>query len=108
MRKLIDRNPDIAWRDEPDQKQAILDALERGEEASEQGWVILMDSGMMHELNLVAGEIWVLADGTRTENDIAEALAEKYDASPEEILFDIKTLLAEFTNNGWLLIKDDI
>lgn len=107
MKKLISRNPDIVWRDEPGQKQAILDALEKGEEASDQGWVILMDAGMMHELNLIAGEIWILADGTRDAKDIAEALTEKYSAPFEEVLNDVDNLVTEFTNNSWLLVKDD-
>jgi GeoRSP system PqqD family protein len=96
------RNPDIVWRDEPEEKQAILEALERGEDSAERGWVILVDRGQMHELNLVAGEIWCLADGTRDTEQIARELSAAYEAPYEEILADVRAFVEGGRRRGWL------
>ena len=52
------RNPDIVWRVEKRRQENVLKALESGEEADDTGTVILLLSGMMHQLNLVGGMIW--------------------------------------------------
>lgn len=96
------RNPEVVWRDEPRAREAILAALEKGEEVGERGWVIVIDGGAMHELNLLAGEIWLLADGTRDAAAIAAALAERYDAPAEEIRADVEAFAADCLRRGWL------
>lgn len=106
MRRVPVRNPDLVWRDEPGEKEAILAALERGEDAAGRGWVILVDRGRMHELNLLAGEIWCLADGSRDEEGIARELASRYDAPQEEILADVREFVASCVPLGWLRIRE--
>ena len=56
MKPLL-RNPDIVWRVERRREEEIVKALERGEDVAERGTVILIISGMMHQLNLVGGRI---------------------------------------------------
>ncbi len=96
------RNPRIAWREEPEERERILAALERGEDAGDRGWVILVDGGLMHRLNLVAGEIWCLADGSRGIREIARILAGRYDAPVEEIERDVERFVEECLRRGWL------
>ena len=76
MSNSVKHNPDMVWRDEPDEKEAILDALERGEDVIDRGWVVIVDGGQIHQLNLIAGEIWCLCDGVRDEAAVAAELAE--------------------------------
>ena len=99
----LQRNPDVVWRDEPDQKREILDALERGEAVADRGWVLVVDGGQMVELNLLAGEIWCLLDGSRDLGAVAAALAEQFDAPLEEIRGDVEELVADFSRRGWLI-----
>ncbi len=101
------RNPEVAWREEPAERDSILEALEAGEDASGRGWVIVVDGGQMHELNLLAGEIWLLADGSRDCGGIAAALAEVYEAPFEEILADVQAFVAEGAEKGWLRLEED-
>ncbi len=106
MSPLLVRNPDVLWRDEPGEKAAILAALDRGEDAAERGWVILVDRGKMHELNLLGGEIWCLADGTRDRETVARELAERYDAPLREILADVDEFVSACVGQGWLAERD--
>jgi GeoRSP system PqqD family protein len=102
MAGFITRNPEIVWRDEPELREAILQAQEQGEDVSERGWVILVEGGEIHELNLLAGEIWCLADGTRDLRSVALEIAERYDAPFEEILSDVEAFVADCVDHGWL------
>ena len=106
MSEVLVRNTDVVWRDEPRAKEAILAALARGEEASERGWVILVDRGQMHELNLIAGEIWCRADGSRDTAAIARELAAVYEAPYEEILADVEVFVRECAPRGWLRVEE--
>ena len=60
------RNPEIVWRVEQRRQAEAIKALEAGEDAAERGTVILLLSGMMHQLNLVGGMIWERCDGQRS------------------------------------------
>lgn len=93
----------MVWRDEPGQKEQILAALERGEEVAERGWVILVDGGQMVELNLLAGEIWCMLDGSRDVGAVVAALAEGFEAPAAEIRGDVEELVADFAQRGWLI-----
>jgi len=106
VKRVLTRNSDVVWRDEPAAKEEILAALGAGEEASDRGWVILVERGQMHELNLIAGEIWCRADGTRDAAEIAEELAVLYDAPCEEILADVEAFVAECAPRGWLRVEE--
>lgn len=106
MTAIPERNPEIAWRDEPGEREKILAAQERGEDVADQSWVLLVDGGEMVNLNLVAGEIWCLADGTRTAGEIAEELAARYEATPDEILGDVEAFLSDCADRGWIVWKE--
>ena len=97
------RNPEVVWRDEPAQKEEILAALARGEDAAERGWVILVDGGQMVELNLLAGEIWRLLDGNRDAAAVARELAENFDAPLDEIRGDVDEFVSDCVQKGWLI-----
>ncbi|WP_025323582.1 pyrroloquinoline quinone biosynthesis peptide chaperone PqqD [Deferrisoma camini] len=103
---VLRRNPSLAWRDEPGARERILAALERGEDVADEGWVILVHAGRMHQLNLLAGEIWLLADGTRDAAAIAAELAGRYDAPADEIREDVEAFVAECLSRGWLVAED--
>lgn len=95
----------IVWREEPAERERILAALDEGADAGDRGWVILIDGGRMHELNLLAGEIWCLADGSRDLDAIARELAERYDAPPDEIRADVEAFVGECVARGWLEVE---
>jgi len=103
MSAPLRRNTDLVWRDEPERRDEILAALERGEEAGGEGWVIVVDGGVIHQLNLLAGDIWLLCDETRDEGAIALALAERYDAPTEEIRSDVDDFVRLCVERGWLI-----
>jgi pyrroloquinoline quinone biosynthesis protein D len=106
MKTIPARNPEVVWRDEPAARDAIYEALERGDDVADQGWVLLVDRGTMHQLNLIGGEIWCLTDGTRDAAAIAALLAERYDAPAGEILSDVEAFLTECAGKGWLRLEE--
>lgn len=97
------RHPDIVWRVERRREEAVVQALEAGEDVSERGTVILILSGMMHQLNLVGGRIWTLCDGSRTTAGIASLLAAEFAADPQELTADVEEFVADLTKRGWLI-----
>jgi len=99
--KLL-RNPEIVWRTEKRREQDIIQAMERGEDVSGRGTVILIISGMMHQLNLVGGRIWALCDGTRSEAEVAAELAGEFEAEAAEIAGDVAEFVQELVERGWL------
>lgn len=50
----------------------------------------------------MGARIWELCDGQRTVREIADALADEYDAAPEEILPDAVELIDELSAEGLL------
>lgn len=106
MNPIPVRNPDVVWREEPEERDDILTALEQGGDVSERGWVVLVEGGRMHELNLMAGEIWCLADGSRDVQAMAQELAARYDAPPEEIVTDVEAFIGECLTKGWMQVRD--
>ncbi|BCR05340.1 hypothetical protein DESUT3_24090 [Desulfuromonas versatilis] len=100
--KALVRNPDIVWRVEKRREEEILKALERGEEVEDRGAVILIISGMMHQLNLVGGRIWALCDGTRDLGQVVEALAEQFEVEREELSGDVAEFVDDLLERGWL------
>lgn len=101
LRPLL-RTPDIVWRVEKRREAETLDALERGEDVAERGTVILLISGMMHQLNLVGGMIWTRCDGTRDKAQIAAELAEEFEVEKEVLAQDVSDFVADLVERGWL------
>ena len=62
MKKLV-RNPDVNWRVESHREAHVREVLEdpsrTGEdaEAEDVGTVTILDSGVMHQLNLLGGDV---------------------------------------------------
>lgn len=102
MKPLV-RNPDIVWRVEKRREEEIVKALERGEDIAERGTVILIISGMMHQLNLVGGRIWSLCDGSRRRADIIDSLAAEFDVAREELAKDVEEFIDDLQQRGWLI-----
>ena len=100
--KLLLRKPDIVWRVEKRREAETQEALERGEDVAERGTVILIISGMMHQLNLVGGMIWSRCDGTRTEQQIIEELAGEFAVDDSVLTEDVHEFIADLLQRGWL------
>jgi len=101
--KPLLRNPDIVWRVERRREEEIVKALELGEDVADRGSVILIISGMMHQLNLVGGRIWSLCDGSRNRGDIVEALATEFDVERTELAADVESFIDDLQQRGWLI-----
>ena len=100
--KNITRNPDIVWREEEEARDDIIAAMERGEDASGEGTTLLIVSGMMHQLNILGGEVWKLSDGTRDEEDIVDSLFEMFDVDRETLTSDVHAFLEDLSGRGWI------
>lgn len=97
------RNPEIVWRVEKRRQQEVLTALEAGEDVDDSGTVILLLSGMMHQLNLVGGLIWQQCDGQKSCAAIAEKLASEFSVDQEEVEADVDEFVKDLMERGWLL-----
>lgn len=104
MNKLL-RHPDIVWRVEKRREAEILKALEAGEDVADRGSVILVISGMMHQLNLVGGEIWSLCDGRRTLNDLVDVLAGEFAVERSVLADDVAEFVNDLLARGWLIYE---
>ncbi len=100
--KKLQRNPDIVWRNEKRRQQAVLERLEAGEEIEDEGTVILLISGMMHQLNLLGGMIWNLCDGTRTIDGIVAELQREFDVDEEVVRADVQAFIDDLIERKWL------
>ncbi len=98
----IRRNPDIIWREEEEAREEALRAMERGGDASGDGTVLLVVSGMMHQLNLLGGEIWKLLDGIDEER-LVDTLAMTFDVDRDTLSRDVRDFLIDLDRRGWLV-----
>jgi hypothetical protein len=64
--------------------------------------VVSPQQGQVRVLNQVGTTVWGLIDGRRTVADLAAALTEQYNVSPEEAGRDLRAFLAELTDRGLL------
>ncbi len=97
------RNPEIVWRVEKRRQAEVLKALETGEDVEDTGTVILLLSGMMHQLNLIGGMIWEQCDGQKTLADIAGELAKEFSVEQTEVESDVAEFVADLAERGWLI-----
>lgn len=100
--KRLCRNPQIVWRVEKGREQKVLEAMERGEDVSDEGTVLLIDAGMMHQLNFVGASVWLQCDGTRTLSEIVDLLAADFDVDREVLAADVEEFVASLVERGWL------
>ena len=98
----IRRNPDIIWREEEEARDEVLRAMARGDDASGDGTVLLVESGMMHQLNLLGGEIWKLLDGIDEER-LVDTLAMIFDVDRDTLSRDVRDFLVDIDKMGWLV-----
>lgn len=97
------RNREIVWRVEKRRQADILDALEAGDEIPDLGTVTLIQSGMMHQLNLVGGMIWERCDGLHTVEQIVNELATEFDVLRADLQEDVDAFIADLAGKGWLV-----
>lgn len=81
----------------------MLKSLEAGEDVDDSGTVILLLSGMMHQLNLVGGLIWQQCDGESSIADIAKALGKEFDVGQAEVTDDVIHFVTDLKERGWLI-----
>lgn len=60
----------------------------------------------LHSLNEVGTDIWRMADGTRTLQQIAQELCEIYDIAPEEALPDVLAFAQELVDKRVAFLYD--
>jgi len=96
------RKESIVWRHEKRREEQILAAAERGEEIADQGTVILVVDGTMHQLNLLGGEIWRRCDGEQSIEQIVADLAREYEVGTDELTRDVTEFVADLQQRGWL------
>lgn len=97
------RNPDIVWRVEKRRQAEVLKALEEGQDIDDSGTVILLQSGMMHQLNLIGGLIWQQCDGQQTLAAIASELAREFSVEQTEVESDVAEFVTGLAERGWLI-----
>jgi len=98
----LQRNTEIVWRVEKRREADVLAAMERDEDVSEHGTVILIASGMMHQLNYVGGRIWALCDGSRSDEELFALLAGEFNVDAAELAADLHEFINDLTNREWL------
>jgi hypothetical protein len=59
------------------------------------GEIFLAGNVEVYKLTEVAAEIWHLADGTRSVDQIATAITERYDVPQDTALRDVRALLSQ-------------
>ena len=98
----LQRNPEIVWRIEKRREADVLAAMERGEDVSEHGTVILIASWMMHQLNFVGGRIWALCDGSGSDEELFATLAGEFQVDPAELSADLTEFINDLIEREWL------
>lgn len=105
MKKLV-RNPEVGWRVEAHREahvQEILDDSSRADEdelAMEVGTVTILAGGVMHQLNLLGGEIWKLCDGDSDRASIVSALLERFDIDAATLQTDVDAFVDDMIQKG--------
>ena len=60
------------------------------------------DKAMVHDLNEVGTFMWMQLDGTRSVDDVAQALTQKYKVVHSEALADVETFVQRLPQLGLL------
>ena len=105
MKKLI-RNPDVNWRVESHReahvREVLEDPLRTGEdvEAVETGTVTILAGGIMHQLNLLGGEIWKLCNGDLDRGSVVIQLLDLFEVELETLREDTNAFIDEMVEKG--------
>lgn len=70
------------------------------ETVSDGSVVLVFRSGQLYSCNETSTAFLTELDGRRALDEVAAAMAERFDAAPEEILGDIKAIAAEMLAEG--------
>lgn len=100
MRK-IQRNPDVLWREEDEQRDLAHSALEQGDEAGDIATSLLFNNGLMLSLNILGTEIWKLCDG-RTSEEIVAGLLNCFEVEEGELSSDVTAFLNDLAEKGFI------
>jgi len=104
--KKLSRNPDVNWRVESHREAHVREVLEdpsrTGEdaEAVDVGTVTILAGGVMHQLNLLGGEIWKLCDGSLDRGSLAVRLLEMFDVDADTLKEDANAFIDEMMEKG--------
>ncbi len=98
------RDPAVFWRVEKareERARRILAGEEEGD-AEGLGTMTLLAGGVMHQLNLLGGEVWKLCDGTRRRGEIVAEVAARFDAPADEVRAAVTVFLDDLVVRGLL------
>jgi len=98
----IARNEEIFYRKEIDSAEELKEFFEN-EDVSDRGYVTLIESGNMHQLNYLGGRVWEECDGTRDLNGIVDVLKSEFDIEEESLKSDVEDFIEDLIERGWLL-----
>ncbi len=101
----LTRNPGVKWRVETHREERARRALADQGGASETGvddlgTVTLLSGGVMHQLNLLGGEVWKLCDGKRDRRAVAEALLKVFDVDEATLQRDLARFFEDMISRG--------
>jgi len=105
MKKLT-RNPDVNWRVESHREAHVREVLgdpsRVGEdnEAMEVGTVTILADGVMHQLNLLGGEVWKLCDGNLDRNSLVSHLLDLFEVDETTLRTDAEAFVDEMVEKG--------
>jgi pyrroloquinoline quinone biosynthesis protein D len=105
MKKLV-RNPDVNWRVESHREAHVREVLgdpsraEEDAEAWDVGTVTILAGGVMHQLNLLGGEIWKLCDGTLDRDSLVGHLLMMFEVDESTLKADAEAFLNEMAEKG--------
>ncbi|UCG38137.1 MAG: PqqD family peptide modification chaperone [bacterium] len=105
MKKLF-RDAEVNWRVESHREASVREVLEDPERAGEDeaaqavGTVTLLAGGVMHQLNLLGGEIWKLCDGTLDRKGVVGRLMALFEVEEQTLAADVDLFLEEMMRKG--------
>ncbi len=70
--------------------------------------IVSPQGGMIHILNRTASEIWKLADGTHTIENIIQKIYEHFEVSIEQAEIDVKHFIEDLEIKQLITFKDEI
>lgn len=104
--KKLSRNPDVNWRVESHREAHVREVLEdssrvdEDEQATEVGTVTILADGVMHQLNLLGGQIWKLCDGTLGRDSIVSSLLDSFEIDGATLQADVDAFVDEMVQKG--------
>jgi Coenzyme PQQ synthesis protein D (PqqD) len=72
----------------------------------DQAVVVLADSGEVNVFNAVGTRIWELVDGTRTVQQIADAIHSEYQVTPQDALRDVQEFVGKLVEANAITLLD--